>query len=68
MKRNPAADGFKLEEAHDFIMDANECATVIPAARESFDGNVVETLRKMETAISELAGNVKTKFGQEGEW
>ncbi len=51
------------------FMDANECHTVIPAARDTFDDDGAEqTLAAMEAAIAEFTTNLKSKFGRKGEW
>jgi len=50
------------------FMDANECKTVIPAARETFDCDAGQTLANMESAIGEFSKNVREKFSGEGEW
>lgn len=50
------------------FMDANECRTVIPAARDTFNTNAGQTLENMEAAISEFSSHVKSKFNQQGEW
>jgi len=50
------------------FMDTNECKTVIPAARDSFDCNAEQTLANMESAIGEFSKNMKSKFSAEGEW
>ena len=50
------------------FMDANECNTVIPAARESAERSTEETLAAIGSAIAEFSANVKAKFKREGEW
>ncbi len=50
------------------FMDTNECKTVIPAARETFDCDADKTLENMESAIGVFSKNVKRKFKREGEW
>ena len=50
------------------FMDANECNTVIPAAREGAGRSTEETLAAIGSAIAEFSANVKAKFKREGEW
>ncbi len=50
------------------FMDRNECLTVIPAARDCEDGDLENTLAKMEMAIAEFRRNLKAKFSTKGEW
>jgi 4-hydroxy-4-methyl-2-oxoglutarate aldolase len=50
------------------FMDANECGTVIPAAREVADLNMEETLAAMESAIAVFSKNMSEKFKGKGEW
>ena len=50
------------------FMDANECNTVIPAARSSAGLSTDQVLANLGTAISAFSKNVKTKFTREGEW
>ncbi len=50
------------------FMDANECATVIPAAREAADKNSAETVSTMETAIAAFSKNMREKFSGKSEW
>jgi regulator of RNase E activity RraA len=50
------------------FMDANECNTVIPAARDTAGHSTDGILDRIDTAIAEFTKNVKTKFKREGEW
>ncbi len=50
------------------FMDANECNTVIPAARDSAGRTGEQVLEALEGAIAEFSRNVKAKFTREGEW
>lgn len=63
----PPEDQAKLLEAVGF-MDANECETVIPAARDSAGCRTEEILANLENAITQFSANVKSKFNREGEW
>ena len=56
-----------LLEAAQF-MDANECNTVIPAARHTADCDTTETLARMKAAIAQFQANVQARFKQRGEW
>ena len=50
------------------FMDANECNTVIPAARDTLGRSPEEILCSLECASAEFAANVRAKFKREGEW
>lgn len=50
------------------FMDANECATVIPAAREVTVKNTADTLVAMESAIAGFSKNMQEKFNGKSEW
>ena len=50
------------------FMDANECNTVIPAARECAGRSTEETLAAIDTAVAQFSANVKAKFKRDGEW
>ena len=50
------------------FMDANECNTVIPAARDGAGRSAEENLARLEGAITEFSANVKAKFQRGGEW
>jgi hypothetical protein len=49
-------------------MDANECETVIPAARSAAGQPTESVLNQLEESIRQFSANVKTKFHREGEW
>jgi len=49
-------------------MDANECATVIPAARDSAGRSTDELLANLEASITQFSANVKSQFSRQGEW
>ena len=63
----PAEDEARLLEAARF-MDANECQTLIPAARNSAGLGKDEILRQINAAAAEFGQNVKRQFGGQGEW
>lgn len=63
----PPEDQPRLLEAARF-MDANECATVIPAAREGAGRSTDELLANLEASITQFSANVKTQFARQGEW
>ena len=64
---NPPEAEERLLDAARF-MDANECETVIPAAR----GVAGKTIEEIQAALGEAVGkfgeNVRAKFGRKGEW
>lgn len=62
----PAADEARLLEAAAF-MDANECNTVIAAARET-GGDASEMLARMAKAGGAFRTAAQEKFGAGGEW
>jgi hypothetical protein len=43
-------------------MDANECLTLIPAARESAGTSTEELLARIDRAATQFAQNVNDKF------
>jgi hypothetical protein len=49
-------------------MDANECQTVIPAARSSAGMSTDQILSNLATAGAEFGKNAKAKFHRAGEW
>ena len=57
----------RLLEAVRF-MDANECNTVIPAARDNSDRTSLEVLENINNSIGEFSKNLKEKFSSESEW
>jgi len=63
----PPEDQEELYEAVCF-MDANECNTVIRAARESAGKSRVEILRNINEAGAEFKNAARKQFGREGEW
>ncbi|QIF01539.1 RraA family protein [Roseimicrobium sp. ORNL1] len=56
-----------LLEASRF-MDANECLTVIPAARDTAGKSTREILDGLNAAAAKFGENVKEKFQRHGEW
>ncbi len=50
------------------FMDANECRTVIPAARNSSGLSRDELLANLEKAGTEFGENAKARFHRKGEW
>jgi len=62
----PEEDEERLLDAALF-MDANECGTVIPAARGSAGLPVEEVLRRLDRAGAEFSEAVRGKFGRRGE-
>ncbi len=50
------------------FMDANECETVIPAARASAGLATEEILGNLEASIAQFSANVKARFHRKGEW
>jgi len=63
----PPEDQPKLLEAARF-MDANECATVIPAARNGAGLSTDELVANLEASITQFSANVKSQFARQGEW
>jgi len=57
----------RLLEAARF-MDANECNTIIPAARNTAGRSTSEVLENISENLKEFSKNVKAKFNSEGEW
>ncbi len=49
------------------FMDANECNTVIPAARDTLGRSPEEILQRLENASAEFAGSARAKFQRERE-
>lgn len=62
----PEEQGGLLEAVR--FMDANECNTVIPAARGSAGKTVDEIRSALKSAIADFGRNVREKFWREGEW
>jgi len=50
------------------FMDSNECKTLIPAARSSWDKPSPEVLKTLNKAAEAFSENVKNKFDGKGEW
>jgi 4-hydroxy-4-methyl-2-oxoglutarate aldolase len=57
----------RLLEAACF-MDANECSTLIAAARGNSVRTAAEVLSKLDEAAAEFSRSVKAKFSRSGEW
>jgi hypothetical protein len=49
-------------------MDANECQTVIPAARNSAGLGTDQILANLAAAGAEFGKNARAKFQRTGEW
>ncbi|MDI1315332.1 RraA family protein [Prosthecobacter sp.] len=63
----PPEDQPRLLEAARF-MDANECATVIPAARNGAGLSTDQLVANLEASITQFSANVKSQFARQGEW
>ncbi len=63
----PDEDQAGLLEAARF-MDANECGTLIPAARESAGRSLTDTLKALDDAQARFRENTLKKFSKKGEW
>jgi len=63
----PPEDESRLLEAARF-MDANECKTVIPAARDTAGKSPAEVLAAINDAGRRFGENARAKFGRKGEW
>ncbi|MCB1204686.1 MAG: RraA family protein [Verrucomicrobiae bacterium] len=63
---SPGEEASLLEAAR--FMDANECETVIPAARSSAGLPTDQVLANLAEAGAEFGRNVRRKFRREGEW
>ncbi len=63
----PPEDEAALLEASLF-MDANECATVIPAARQAQGLSTEALLQQLDEAGAAFQQAARTKFGKKGEW
>jgi regulator of RNase E activity RraA len=50
------------------FMDANECQTVIPAARNCSGLSTDQILANLEAAGAEFGKNTKARFQRNGEW
>jgi len=63
----PKEDEKDLLDAARF-MDTNECNTMIPATRSSWDKNAQEALKTINEAGKKFKEATKNKFGNQGEW
>jgi len=63
----PFGEERRLLEAAAF-MDANECNTMIAAARDTEGKSTEEILAAMEEAAGKFGENVRAKFRRKGEW
>ena len=63
----PSGDEPRLLEAARF-MDANECGTLIPAARDTAGKSTREVLDAIDAAGRRFGENARSKFGRKGEW
>lgn len=63
----PPEDEPRLLDAAQF-MDANECATVIAAARGTTGSTKVQVLEQIDAAARRFGESVKAEFGGLGEW
>ncbi len=63
----PEEDQERLYEAASF-MDANECRTVIGAARDSAGASTEQLLDNLDQAGKLFARALKAKWGERGEW
>lgn len=63
----PEEDEAELLEAAVF-MDANECNTMIPAARTTSGLSTDEILARLDEACKQFGRNAKEKFNRQGEW
>ena len=63
----PPEDESRLLEAASF-MDANECSTVIAAARSAAGLPADEVLARMDDAGRRFGENARREFGKRGEW
>lgn len=50
------------------FMDANECETVIPAARATSGKSTEEVLDAISDAVTQFSANVRARFHRDGEW
>lgn len=63
----PFGDEDRILDASRF-MDANECETVIPAARGSVGLPLEQVIENLSAAGQQFGENVRRKFQREGEW
>ena len=63
----PAADEAALLEASRF-MDANECTSLIPAAKDVAGKSPAEILAAINAAAKEFSAKAQERFARRGEW
>ena len=63
----PSEDEARLLDAARF-MDANECQTLIPAARDSHGKSSGEICDAIDAAAGRFGAAAREKFGRKGEW
>ena len=63
----PSEDEARLLDAARF-MDANECQTLIPAARDSHGKSCGEICTAIDEAAGRFGAAAREKFGRKGEW
>jgi 4-hydroxy-4-methyl-2-oxoglutarate aldolase len=63
----PPEDEERLLEAAAF-MDANECRTIISAARSASGLSRAETLARLSEAVRRFGDSARDRFGRRGEW
>ncbi len=63
----PPEDEARLLDAARF-MDANECQTLIPAAREAAGRTPAETCAAIDDAAQRFGAAARAHFGRKGEW
>jgi regulator of RNase E activity RraA len=63
----PPGDEPRLLEAARF-MDANECRTLIPAARSAAGRTFAEVLDAIDAAGAQFSAHAQEQFGRKGEW
>lgn len=63
----PFGDEKRLLEAARF-MDANECATLLPAARGAAGKSLTEVCDGIDAAAAQFGKNVRKQFARRGEW
>ena len=63
----PPEDEPRLLDAARF-MDANECLTLIPAARDTAGKSAAEILAAINAAAQRFGEQAREKFGRKGEW
>jgi hypothetical protein len=63
----PPEDEARLLDAARF-MDANECETIIPAARDTAGKSRAEIQAAIDEAVRRFGDRVRERFGRKGEW